>query len=87
VQRRRYHGWALRGWSYIHILGEGMGFYHWRAFGFHTERSRKCWVSSGMHKREKDKKKIGVGGKEEEGCGERAALKTRSIVGCVCLGS
>jgi hypothetical protein len=37
--------------------------------------------------RKRQKKNLGVGAKEEEGRGERAALKTKSIVGGVCLGS
>jgi hypothetical protein len=82
--------WVGAAWMVIHTyLRGGDGVYHWRAFGFHTERSRKCWVSSGMHKSEKRQKKISGyeqrKRKDEER--ERAALKTKSIVECVCLGS
>jgi hypothetical protein len=44
----------------------------------------------GYHRRctkAKRQKNLGVGAKEEEGRGERAALKTKSIVPGVCLGS
>jgi hypothetical protein len=79
------HRVVLRGWSYIHIW-RGDGVYHWRAFGFHTERSRKC-LSSVMHKSKNTKKKseIGLGRNKAREMGlaveKRAALKKRALSG------
>jgi hypothetical protein len=56
--------------------------------GFIPSGRENVGYHRGCTKAKKDKKKkVGLGAKEEEGRGERAALKTKSIVGCVCLGS
>ena len=64
---------------HTHIWGRD-GIYHWRAFGLHTELSRKC--SSTMPSDNRSKK-IEQGRRVEQ----RKRRQKESIVGCVCVGS
>jgi hypothetical protein len=85
VQKETLLSWVGAAWMVIHTYLGGAGWSLSLAGVWVSYRAveKMLGIIGDAQKRKKTKKKVGVGGKEEEGRGERAALKTKSIVGCM----